>query len=337
VSELVSNYLLPADLREQVDGYRETKIARLDEVLRVLGTEDDYHWGEQARSDLPLRYALAHQVFEGVSRAVRDRDRGAIEAAMKLRTGKASLSPLRTEVGPMVLMHPAWAALTDDAALSEEDARVSAPVAIVSAELCATATTTDRDLVLRALGTAVDAGFGATVSRNTRVVALIAELRPTDAKIRSWTTSALPATAHLDYFAEHRYVSRELIHEAAHTELNDLFAALDIAVDLHRSEATFYAPWLDTERPAFGFLHGTWAFSHVALYCRWLLEADVDPEISAVAEMMHTRYVNHIHATSEDFARAVKLVRVPELAELITQRRDEVLTDVASKLLPGRA
>jgi hypothetical protein len=325
VGELVPEYVLPAGLRERVDAYRETKIARLDEVLRELGAEDDYRWGEPAGSDLALRYALAHQVFEAVSRAVRDRDRGAIESAMLLRTGKTPLSPLQTEAGPVVLLHPAWAALTDDAGLSEEDARVSAPVAILSAELGVTATAADRDLVLRALGTAVDAGFGATVSRNTRVVALIAELRPADAKIRSWTTTSLPATAHLDYFAEHRYVSRELVHEAAHTELNDLFAALDLAAGLHRADVTFYAPWLDTERPAFGFLHGTWAFSHVALYCRWLLETEADPEISAVAEMMHTRYARQLHASKEDFARAVELVRVPELAELITRRRDEVL------------
>ena len=331
MGELVSNYALPAGLREQVDVYRESKIARVDDLLRDLGAKDAYPWGDTASSDLPLRYALAHHVFEGVSRAVRDRDRGAIESAMMLRTDETSLSPFRTEIGPILLIHPEWGALTDDAALSEDIARVSAPVAIVSPELSATATADDRELVLRALGTAVDAGFGATVARNTRVVALIAELRPTAAKIRSWTTSSLPATAHLDYFAEHRYVSRELIHEAAHTELNDLFAALGIAGDLHRGDAVFYAPWLATERPVFGFLHGTWAFSHVALFCRWLLEADVEPEISAVAEMMHTRYVKQLHASRQDYDRAVELVRVPELAELITRRRDEVLVGVSSR------
>ncbi|UMP06999.1 aKG-HExxH-type peptide beta-hydroxylase [Amycolatopsis sp. EV170708-02-1] len=326
----VSTYQLPTGLSQQVDAYRASKIARLDDVLRALDTNDDHPWSAAASADLPLRYALAHQVFEAASRAVQDQDTEAIGAAMMLRSEESALDPIQTDAGPIVVLHPAWAALTDDAALDEDAARTAAPVAIASAELHAAATAADRDLVRRALGSAVAAGFGSTVARNTRVVALIAELRPTAAKIRSWTTTSLPATAHLDYFAEQRYVSRELIHEAAHTELNDLFAASGIADDLRQSTATFYAPWLETERPAFGFLHGTWAFSHVALYCRWLLDADVTPEISAVADMMHTRHVKQIHATRQDFARAVELVRVPELAELITQRRDAALEGASS-------
>ncbi|MEV0416003.1 HEXXH motif-containing putative peptide modification protein [Streptomyces sp. NPDC050448] len=327
----MSTYTLPTNLREQVDAYRQAKIARIDGVLRSLGAEDEYAWGDVANSDLPLRYALAHHVFEGVSRAVREGDCQAISSAMALRTdGASSLGPFQAEGSPIILMHPAWRELTDDASLSENVARSSAPVAIVSSRLCATATTADRDLVTRALGTAVDAGFGATVLRNTRVIALISELIPDDAKIRSWTTSALPATAHLDYFTENRYVSRELIHEAAHTELNDLFSALDVAGEIHRSDATFYAPWLETDRPVFGFLHGTWAFSHVALFCRWLLNAHLGPEISAVAAMMHSRYVKQLHASREDFSRAVEWVRVPELAELLTRRRDDVLVGVGA-------
>ncbi|MEV0410681.1 HEXXH motif-containing putative peptide modification protein [Streptomyces sp. NPDC050448] len=322
----MSNFTLPADLRAQVDAYRQAKIERIDGLLGTLGAEDEYAWGGAANCDLPLRYALAHHVFEGVSRAVREGDRKAVDAAMALRTGKtSSLRPLRAQGMPIIVMHPAWRELTDDASLGEDAAHASAPVALVSPELCTTAAAADRGLVTRALGTAVDAGFGATVLRNTRIIALIAELTPNNGKIRSWTTSALPATAHLDYFTEHRYVSRELIHEAAHTELNDLFSALDIAGEIHRSGAKFYAPWLQTERPVFGFLHGTWAFSHVALYCRWLLNARLGPEISAVAAMMHSRYVEQLHSSREDFARAVEWVRVPALAELLTRRRDDVL------------
>ena len=325
MSGFEADYSLPTGLREHIDRYRESTIARIDKVLRTVGSADIYAWDDLASIDLPLRYALAHHVFEGVSRAAKDGDREAISAAMLMRTDQSSLSPLRTENGPMLIVHPRWDVLTDDAALGEDAAGSAAPVAVLSPELAATATAADLDLVARALRTAADAGFGATVSRNTRVVALIAELRPTGPRIRSWTTSALPVTAHLDYFAEHRYVSRELVHEAAHTELNDLFAALDIAGELYRNEATFYAPWLETERPVYGFLHGTWAFSHVALYCRWLLGADAGPEVLAVADMMHTRYVEHLAATRSDFARAVRLTGVPELVELLTRRRDEVL------------
>jgi HEXXH motif-containing protein len=314
---------LPSGLGEQVDRYRETKIARLDGVLGVLGAEDAFAWGGAASSDLHLRYALAHHVFEGVSRAAEAGDTEAVNAAMAMRTDQTWLAPLLTESGPMLIMHPAWDALTSDAALSKDEADSAAQVAILSPGFCATVRRAHRDLLTRALGAAGDAGFGETVSRNTRIVALIAELLPTAPKIRSWTTNSLPATVHTDYFTEPRYVARELIHEAAHSELNDLFAAFGVTFP---EDAAFYAPWLETERPVFGFLHGTWAFSHVALYCRWLAESDGGPETTAVAEMMHTRYVEHMRATRSDFARAVRLVRVPELAELITRRRDQVLS-----------
>jgi HEXXH motif-containing protein len=321
----LSEYGLPAELREKVDHYRETKIARLDDVLGPVGAEDVFPWGDTAATDLPLRYALAHHVFEKVHRAAREGDPDAVNAAMALRTDQSPLDLLQTASGPILLAHPTWDALVDDAGLTEVDARTAAPVAVVSPELCARASAGDRDLATRALGSATEAGFGATVSRNTRVVALIAELQPDTPRIRSWTTNSLPATAHLDYFAEHRYVSRELIHEAAHSELNDLFAALGTTFP---EGAAFYAPWLESERPVFGFLHGTWAFSHVALYCRWLAEADLGPEVSAVADMMRTRYTVHLRDTRDDFARAIRLVP-PELAELITQRRDDVLSGAA--------
>ncbi|MFE9287985.1 aKG-HExxH-type peptide beta-hydroxylase [Streptomyces olivaceus] len=307
---------MSSTLAEQVDKYREQKIERLDAVLRNLPGGDNLVWDGLAAADLPLRYALAHHMFEAVSQLAQRGDAQALQAYLVLRSDQTPLKPIATTAGPVLLAHPERNAMTDDRAIAE------APVAVVSPAVCATADDKDRALVTDALETAVRSGFGATVSRNSRVIVLIAERRPTDTTIRSWTTNALPATVHLDYFAEHFYVSRDLIHEAAHTELNDLFATFDLAFP---GDAKFYAPWLETKRPVFGFLHGTWAFSHVALYCQWLSTAEAPIEVRALAGAMHIKYAEHMHASRKHFDEAIKLVSVPELAEVITQCRDLVL------------
>ncbi|GAA3885542.1 hypothetical protein GCM10022243_57960 [Saccharothrix violaceirubra] len=301
-------------MADRVDRYRQEKIDRLDSVLRDLpGCRP---WGDVAAEDLPLRYALAHHVFEGVSRAAEQGDAERVADLLRLRADQSALRPAHEAGGPVLVADPPRSAFTDDRALA------ASPVALVDPVVAASASPAVRDLVSHALATAVDSGFGATVSRNSRVVVLIARRRATDTSIRSWTTNALPATVHLDYFAEHEYVGRDLIHEAAHTELNDLFAAHGVALP---DEVAYYAPWLETERPVFGFLHGTWAFSHVALYCEWLAGAAVPADVRALASAMHAKYAEHMHQARSDFDRAIRWVRAEPVAELITACRDRVL------------
>ncbi|MBP2471859.1 HEXXH motif-containing protein [Crossiella equi] len=308
------NRALPAEVAERVDRYRAEKLARLDSVLSGLPGARD--WDGPAGQDLPLRYALAHHVFEGVSRAAGQGQAGRVAELLRLRTDQSPLRPLATEAGPVLVANP------DGDRLVADEALATSPVALLDAEVAATASPADRDLVSRALATATAAGFGATVRRNTGVVVLIAERRPTDTAIRSWTTNALPATVHLDYFADHEHVSRDLIHEAAHSELNDLFAAYGVGFP---DGVTYYAPWLDTQRPVFGFLHGSWAFSHVALYCQWLAAADADPDVRALGAALHAKYAEHMHAARADFDEAVRLVEAEPVAALLRSCRDAVL------------
>ena len=311
-----SSFVLPDSLAADVDAYRLRKIDKVDDVLRQLPDTDEFPWGDLALDDEPLRYALVHHVFEAVSRAAAYGDAELVTAAMRLRTSQDGLYPLAAASGPVLVAHPNKALFTEDAALAE------APVAIVSPSVCDSASVAERDLVSRALATAIDAGFGSTVRRNSRVVVLIAERMPTDTTIRSWTTTALPLTVHLDYFQEHWYVSRDLIHEAAHTELNDLLATLDVTLS---SDVSYYAPWLQTPRPLFGFLHGAWAFSHVALYSAWLAEADAPPEVRALSWAIYLKHAEQIHEARDDIDSALALVPNRQLAELIRLYRDLVL------------
>lgn len=309
--------VLPPDIASRIDQYRESRIAHIDRVLHNLPTDSLVPWDRHAATDLPLRYALVHHIFAAVSRAAETGDLEAIRASMTLREDQSPLKIVSLATGPVILAHPSNELLTHDTTLAE------APVALVSAEVCTTPSTDDRSLVASALCTAAEAGFHSIVARNCRIVVLIAERRPTDQDIRSWTTTALPATIHLDYFAEHYYVARDLIHEAAHTELNDIFSAFGQEFP---DDATFYAPWLDMYRPAFGFLHGTWAFSHVALFCKWLDQSDAPSPVAALGRALFTKYAEHMYAARADFNRAIKILSDDTVADLITEIRDEVLS-----------
>ncbi|GAA0571945.1 hypothetical protein GCM10010172_65590 [Paractinoplanes ferrugineus] len=325
VNTSASRFDLPSELAERVDAYRCERLARLAEILDRIPGSDRYPWGGPAAAESALCYALAHHVFEGVSRAAQHGDVAAVTRSLALRTDQQALRPVRTESGTMVVVRPDRAAFVDDPALA------TSPVVILTPEL-ATSTGDGDELVRRARDIAVTAGFGSTMRRNSRVVVLFAERRPTDDNVRSWTTTALPATVHLDYFAEPGYVARDLIHEAAHSELNDLFAAY--GVDLP-ADVSYYAPWLDTHRPVFGFLHGNWAFSHVALFCRWLSETGPSPEVRAFAGAMYLKHAEQLATARADLDRALRLLPVPPLAELIARYRDEVLEGVTAGSTPS--
>lgn len=307
----------PAEVTARVDDHRRGKVERLDAVLRNLPGDGLPPWGGEAADDLPLRYALAHHLFEGVSRAVRAGDVARTPELLALRSDQSALGVASTAAGPVVTVNPERDVMVQDERLA------AAPVALLSPESCATTTAADRELVRTALGIATDAGFGDLVSHSTRAVVLIAKRSPADHSIRSWTTNALPVTVHTDYFAEPAYLARDLVHEAAHSRLNDLFSAHGVALP---DDVRYYAPWLDAHRPVFGFLHGIWAFSHVVLFCRWLAGSHPSPSVRALAELTHAKHSEHMSQSREDLYRAVALVSAPEVAELIVGCRDEVLS-----------
>ncbi|WP_203932541.1 aKG-HExxH-type peptide beta-hydroxylase [Virgisporangium ochraceum] len=292
------------------------KVARIDEMLALIPDAGDAGWAGTAASDLPLRYGLAHHVLESVQRAAETGDVPGMRRALRLRSSQDSLRPIGTAAGPVLVAHPDEASLIDDQQLSRT------PVAVVDPDVCATADERDRRLIQAALAMAVEADFGPTVSRNCRVVVLLQRRTMHDTDVRSWTTSALPTTVHLDYFDEHYFVARDLIHEAAHTAMNDLLAAHDVSFP---DDASYYAPWRQMKRPAFGFLHGVWAFSHVALFCARLAEAEVPREVAAMARAMYLKHAEELSAARDDADRALQLITEPALADAVRWYRDQVL------------
>jgi HEXXH motif-containing protein len=55
------------------------------------------------------------------------------------------------------------------------------------------------------------------------------------------------------------YYAESIFHEAAHSPFNYHFQQYQFEVD----GTEYWSPWRRTNRPAFGILHGAWAFSYV--------------------------------------------------------------------------
>jgi hypothetical protein len=314
---------LAVGLVDRMVEYRERRIERLDAVLGKIPGCDKYPWGGEAASDLPLRYALAHQIYEWADRAVRSGcSAEELHAALSLRTDQSALAPLHTVAGPVIVAHPLMSELSVSPKPPGVDTGLRAPIFLLTPHLGTPASAGERDLVAGALDAAAAAGFGPIVERNTRIVALLTEREPADDIVRSWTSWHIPATTHTDYFASRFHSARELIHEAAHSELNDLFAAFGFRLP---SGSMFYSPWRRERRPLFGFLHGTWAFSHVGLYCAWVMQADVPAEIAETAGEAYQKCIGYMRESHTELSEAIAEVSAPELAKAIIACRDALL------------
>jgi HEXXH motif-containing protein len=316
---------LPPDLAGRGRQYRQDKIRRLDGLVDMADPAGG-GWSPRLAGDMPMRYALAHHILEATERAAEQRDQGGVREALSLRADITPLRPVQADIGEVIVARPA------ESALAVDIKRSNMPVALLDAEICRSVTARQRDLVRAALATGAQAGFSDLLSRNCRVIVLL-HRRALGDDVSSWTTSRLPGTVHLDFYDVHHFVARDLIHEAAHTEFNDLIRALDLAFP---DDMSFYAPWRAKHRPFTAFLHGVWAFSHVVLYCRWLADARPEPRITALAEAMHAHHAAELAEVRDDSQRCVELMTEPALASLVAARRDEALATLAPGQRAGR-
>lgn len=114
------------------------------------------------------------------------------------------------------------------------------------------------------------AGFGHILDSGPGIVFLNRTRDVTDSAL-SWTVSSLPGSIFIDYFDSPLRVGEDLLHESAHSVLNDLFRTRGISLSM---EPEFYSPWKGTKRSAFSMAHTGFAFGAVVAYCRWVLEND---------------------------------------------------------------
>lgn len=94
-----------------------------------------------------------------------------------------------------------------------------------------------------------------------------------------YTLSPYTGTIFTDYTTNLIRYAETIVHESAHSFLNAFLS--HHKVELDRTQPTVWSPWRRTNRPLFGIVHGTFAFSIVALFYYRLLQEwdklDLDP------------------------------------------------------------
>lgn len=312
-----AGFCLSGGLAEQLRTYQARRLGELDTVLGTVLPETAE---ELARLDQPLRYAVAHQVLGAVEGVALSGGDGRQLAELGRRCSR--IAPVSTAVGPVLAARAAPRLPAEDAGTAQP------PPSMLDADAMAGFEPDRRrdDQVRRGMIATVEAGFGGLATGHSRVLVLLRD-RALGETARSWTTARFPGTVHTDVHEPIELFARDVVHEAAHSCLNELLMATQVQLP---ETPGFYSPWKRTARPPFGFLHSVWAFANVLIFLRWLTGGSVlQHQEHALVATLTDRLHTELGSTSDDLAPALALVPEPELRDLIRTRREQAL-DVES-------
>lgn len=224
--------------------------------IRSLLTPDP---GRDPSSSEPLHYAVAHHMLEGAEGAARSNDSEAFAWYRASEPDVTTKLSTTTAVGPHIVVEADMKNLRKSP-ISET------PFLLLGPET--TPPPTDLlTLTLEAFVRGEHAGFGALMHGHASVIILLCT-KMLGATLDSWTISRLPGTVFADHVGDASILARDLIHEAGHNWLNDALSALEIKIE---NNVTFFSPWKDAKRPAFGFIHACWAFPLTMIYTQAVL------------------------------------------------------------------
>lgn len=268
-------------------------------VLRQGGARDTPP-KQPTETHTALGYALAHHFLEGAEAAAHRRD--ATTFTWHRNGPSHDLTHLHATApsGPVLLFAPAYRDL------------LCSPIADTPYYLIAptspAAEPHTRALTTAAYRHAAEAGFGHLLARHAPITCLLGRRNLADT-LHSWTLTRLPGTVFTEHANDPHVLARDLIHEAAHNWLNDALAARATTVP---DDVTFFSPWRDTDRSAYGFLHACWAFSLTTLYTTRVLPT-VNGHTQAFLHSYLVQQRDHLASAKADFDKALPLLPDPEL------------------------
>ncbi len=266
-------------------------------------TIHDLLGGTAADLDRPaMAYAVAHHCLEGAEHAARADGRDRFGWYRSAITHPPATWFESTSRGPKIIqaptrgyMHLSPIAETPYYLLGPETQPGPTELATLTSE---------------ALDIAAEHGFGRLVDNHAPIVCLLEAKNPDDT-LNSWTISRLPGTVFLDHTDDPYILARDIIHEAGHNWLNDALAATSTTIS---DDATFYSPWKNTERPAFGFLHACLAFPLTMLFAT--TAATAAPKSSQqVLSTYLAQQRDKLATTTDSHHQALRLVTNGELQD----------------------
>jgi hypothetical protein len=242
------------------------RIDATDKLLKLIASAFPNSNPERPLVEGVVGYALAHHAIEGI----REGARTANTAVARRAYTALAIVPERQLV---TVSHASAIELT----------RISSemPVWVVSTADVDSAPADIVQLAERASAAVVDAGYGWLVRLALGVVVALHQRR-IDEATSSWTVSRLPCTIYTDYYPYGTLLGKDLVHEAAHSWLNDCLTVTCEKLD--DSKAEYWSPWKQRNRTAFGIVHSAFAFSCVINYLTWLRDRTSNPDVLTYCE-----------------------------------------------------
>lgn len=260
----------------------------------------------ELRSDGPpdagLHYAVAHHLLDGAEMAARSGDTDALTWYRTSASAVTTKLSTPTVVGPRIVIHADMEDL-QRSSISET------PFVLLGPD-STSAVNDPLALSEAAFQLGADMGFAALLRGHAAIVCLL-RAKQLGATLDSWTISRLPGTVFTDHVGETAILARDLIHEAGHNWLNDALSAEGIKVS---EDVTFFSPWKDTQRPAFGFIHACWSFPLTMIYAESVLQGSTGAVRDYLSAYLRQQ-CEMLAGTADDHDRALRLLPNPELRE----------------------
>lgn len=293
--ELLSHQAIEVMRRERTD-----QIHAL--LARSPGAHHDFHVPGPTTA---LDYVIAHHRLEAAEQAARRQSRDDFELACRHAAPAFKSTTIQTACGDTIVVEPAPNELINSDVSDTPFYLVTMHAPIASED--------GVRLTANAFAAAADFGFGALVGNHAKVVCLLAK-RTLPSAFNSWTITRLPGTVFTDYSRAMLLLARDLIHEAGHNWLNDVLAATKLQIP---SQPLFYSPWKHTRRPAFGFIHATWAFPLTMIFAARAIE-DAPEDVADYLRTYIDQQRGMLAMTQKDHPAAMALIEDDHVRHCLT-------------------
>jgi HEXXH motif-containing protein len=204
----------------------------------------------------------------------------------------------------------------------EDSAEYAATLYLAAAATLRAAPALPLSRLEHALGVVEAAGFAPLVGAAVGAIVLLRERDPAGVH-DSYTVTPLPGTVFIDWSTSSVRTAESIVHEAAHSILNEL---LDATGSRLPDDRTWYSVWKATQRPAFGILHAGFAFAMVLRFLRACLDHDVgDPWEEAYCRERLRAEGENMQAMEKSLQEVIACVSDKHIAAFLRAEVERVL------------
>lgn len=294
------------ELLADVDSVRRRLVV---ELVRLMSTASPAEPAEAPKRVGAREYAVAHHVVATMREGALHKDADLMRQARQLWSAVTAWSRSNdalTAAGDLIAVRSSEAV-----PLSQVESEM--PVWAIPGDALTERADAADSWVRPAAMAASDSGYRWLTDHALSIVVSL-HPRRLDEATSSWTVSVLPCTIYTDYYPAPALMGKDLVHEAAHSWLNDCLTATR---DRLEGEAEYWSPWKQRHRTPFGIVHSGFAFSCVVNFLTWLIGvATQEQVVGYCARRLPAERARLVEART-GIERALELVRDDRVRQMV--------------------